>query len=95
MKSLILAAATLLIASTAQAEKRQIVEDKKVKNFEVCYLTLAFAVNPLYDKGLNPQKIIESMTDKTVLYKVQVENKTAFFTCSNNHFKVWIEDFSK
>ena len=82
------------ISTSALAGSKQIIEDKTVKNYSTCVLMAGFAINPLYDKGLKPQKIVDSDQDQMMIYTVRVGSKTGFFTCTGNHYKVWVEDFS-
>ena len=95
MKKALATLALIVAATTAQAGPKQIIEDKRVKNFETCYLMVGFAINPLYDKGLKPTKIVDSPKDQMLIYTVRSGSKTGFFTCTGNHYKVWIEDFGK
>ena len=93
-KILLTLAATIAISTSAQAGPKQIIEDEKVQSFEMCALQVGFAINPLYDKGLKAQKIVDSPAEQMLIYTVRVGKKTGFFTCTGNHYKIWIEDFS-
>ena len=93
-KTLLTLAAAIAIATSAQAGPKQIIEDEKVRSFEICTLKVGFTINPLYDKGLKAQKIVDSPAEQMLIYTVRVGKKTGFFTCTGNHYKVWIEDFS-
>ena len=93
-KTLLTLAATIAIATSAQAGPKQIIASETSRSFERCALKVGFVINPLYDKGLKVQKIVDSPAEQMLIYTVRVGKKTGFFTCTGNHYKVWVEDFS-